>query len=319
MSLTALQRSILYTVAYSQQFDYPLLLEEIWLRLIGRLDKSVSLLTPAQVRSLKSSQDLLVAVSDLQTKGLLQTTSGYFFLSGQGRSLKLRQLRRQVVAKKQAEVRAFMSWAERCPWIQAVFVTGSVAVENAAEDDDIDFMLVTDPRRLWLTRVLVSLYATSRGRRRSWQGEEQRSWCFNLWLTTDQLGVFAQTPTLYTAYELLQARCVYDHGGVANKLLEANAWVTQFLPQFPLAERKPPIKTSKVSKVPKSFFKRVCSAALDLAEKLAFQVQLQYMKPHMTRERVGSDQAFFHPRDTQAMIAFGWSNSLKKLEQTLDQ
>jgi len=76
---------------------------------------------------------------------------------------------------------------------------------------------VTEPGRLWLTRLWVIWQAWRRGKRRSWQGEEKRSWCFNLWLDSDHLDLFQDYQSLYTAYELIQAQPVLDRGEVATR------------------------------------------------------------------------------------------------------
>src|SRR5690606_9051512 len=46
-------------------------------------------------------------------------------------------------------IRALARWV---PWVQSIWVTGSLAAGTAHDDDDIDFLVITDTGRLWLSR-----------------------------------------------------------------------------------------------------------------------------------------------------------------------
>jgi hypothetical protein len=223
-------------------------------------------------------------------------------LVGFADSFKQRHTREKTAQKKWSEVDLFLSKIQHVPWIKAVFVTGALAVNNASPNDDVDFMIVTAPQRLWLTRIVVSVIAFLSGKRRTWNGFEPNSWCFNLWLTSDSLGCFAERQSLYTAYELQQMKCVYDKDGIVDKLWHQNTWIQDFLPSFLPA-------SVPVTKNPTS--DQAAHPLLGILDRIVFSLQQWYMYPHQTREVVTLSQAFFHPRDTQAMVFVGWINVLK--------
>ncbi|MDQ3009054.1 MAG: hypothetical protein M3Q81_05725, partial [bacterium] len=199
MNFTDTELAVLVTLAYTTQFSYPLTSSEIEQRLVSPLVASSfrqasTSLTPPQ----SDSKSVEVALTSLLAKKILFKKLGYYGLLKYKRGYALRAQRARSSQDKITDAQAFLRYARYIPWISAVFITGSVAMNNAPEAADTDFMIVTSPRRLWLTRLLVIAIATLSGKRRSWQGEEERSWCFNLWLSHDVLAVFDQRQSLYT-------------------------------------------------------------------------------------------------------------------------
>jgi hypothetical protein len=158
-----------------------------------------------------------------------------------------------------------------------------------------------------LSRVVIGFITWLKGKRRTRDREGHQSWCFNLWLEETELGIFGQRQSIYTAYELIQARCVFDRANTAAELLKANEWVNQFLPLARvLSPKNPGLKTSQTSRTP------LWRSLLQVANWFAYHLQLCYMWSHMTREVVTPRMAFFHPRDTQGWIYQGWARVLNR-------
>lgn len=308
MALTPLQRSVLYTLAYTAQFSYPLTADEVCFRLIGRLDQRTRVLshapTPTQVNR---------ALASLVQKRLLKKEGISFSLRQMSGLVEIRRQRFLQDQAKWREVRSAVGWFKHIPWIQAIFVTGSLAMNNAGPDEDIDFMIVTAPDRLWLTRLVVSGFAWLRGKRRSWQGEEKRSWCFNLWLEEDQLELFARQPSLYTAYELLQARLVFDRNRVGERLFAQNRWVRSYLPLAVQLRGKRLFSKTDPSFLIALHNTSVIASINDRLNSWAYAFQRWYMQPHITREQVTKRYALFHPRDTQGWLYGRWRVMLEGL------
>lgn len=317
VGLDLLEQAILYTLSYSAQFQYPLTLEEIQKRLLSRLDEQTVVLSWSPTKT-----QLQQALIKLKNMHLVGVSSGHFFLLNQSETFLLRRERQLIAEQKWQEVAQLRRIVSYIPWIKAIYITGSLAMDNTQENEDIDFMIITSHRRLWLTRLLVSLFAWLKGKRRSWQGEEQRSWCFNLWLEETELPIFAQSPSVYIAYELIQARLILDKGGVGKRLQAAHQWVRHFLPQATLDNLTQidgsvgTVGTSAKVVSPATLATIWSSTVMvigDIANMLAFYFQKKYMKPHRTRELVTENLAFFHPRDTQNWLYSRWLTELKKL------
>ncbi len=168
-------------------------------------------------------------------------------------------------------------------FIQGIFLTGSVAVGNAKADADIDLIIVTAPGALWLTRLVVFLLLKKKHLYKS-------IICPNIFLDTNNLEI--KEKNLYTAHEVLQAKCLFDRNNINYLWLVKNKWAREFLP----VAYKSKIK-NKISKIQSKNQKY-----LFLFEILAFILQRLYMRSKITNERVGWGFAFFHPRNLSLSV-----------------
>jgi hypothetical protein len=101
-----------------------------------------------------------------------------------------------------------------------VAITGALAVDNVDSDADIDYLIVTAPRRVWLARSL-SIALVYKGRL------EHIEICPNYVISIDALDQFDRS--FFSAHEL--AQMVPLHGfDVYDRLLHANRWARSFLP-----------------------------------------------------------------------------------------
>jgi hypothetical protein len=132
-----------------------------------------------------------------------------------------RRLAREAVAVDLwATARRFGRLFWTVPFVRMVGVTGSLAVNNAARGDDIDFMLVTQPQRLWTARAL----AIGVVRLAHLTGAHI---CPNYLVTTRALAL--RQRNLFTAHELVQLEPLHGHAAY-QQLLGANRWVWDYLP-----------------------------------------------------------------------------------------
>jgi hypothetical protein len=124
----------------------------------------------------------------------------------------------------------------KIPWVQMIFLTGSVASLNAQAQDDIDVWLVVDPKRIWITRALdFFLYAFSGKRRLSLDGSEaariNNKLCFNFYSTSASYSL--QNQTVSAAIQFVDAVPLFvrDFRQYKNLLAE-NRWIEQFFPSW---------------------------------------------------------------------------------------
>jgi hypothetical protein len=296
----SLETSIIETIAYTAQFGYPLTQAQIWQRLTVSANK-------------KSFKQALAKVISQGKVEVQRTENGktYYFLTSASELVNLRQQKEIFSQAKWREVAQSVRLLSWVPGLRAIFITGSLAMNNVHLDDDIDFLIVTRIGRLWLARVLVTAVALLVGKRRSWHGEEQNSWCFNLWLEEDHLAVNATRQGVYQAYEVIQAVPVWGNWQTIQRFYKENIWLKAYLPNWSfLSYRQVWVRASK--RLGNIAIIRVAPArprpfpALDQLNLLAYRFQRWYMRPHQTIERVGLGFAFFHPRDTQTQILENW-------------
>ncbi|MBI3981142.1 hypothetical protein HY345_04045 [Candidatus Microgenomates bacterium] len=220
----------------------------------------------------------------------------YYFLNGRKKNVLIRQERLRFSDSKKLIAQKISSSLRYIPWVKMIALTGALAMENGKKDDDIDLLIITAERRVWLTRFLTTLLLEIMGvRRRPGIQNWSNKICLNLFLDEQQLHFSPTERNLYLAHEILQTKCLFNKEHTFEKFLLANQWVKKDLPRaFP--RRLISLKQSK------SFINRLLSKPLDLVEKLFFLLQLTYMKPKITLEKIEERRIFFHPRATANLI-----------------
>jgi len=264
---------------YSDRFDYPLTFEELKYWTI-----SPSLVPPLTLRGGRQGE-------------LFEKTNGFYHLPGRTHLVKLRQRREKFSRQKWFIARAVGESLRGFPTILAVYVTGALAMSNCQENDDLDLMVVTSPNTLWVTRFLLFLYLTLKSLRRPSHLPEHSSprvrdkICDNLYLDSSFLTI--QLQNIYTAHEILQAKCLWDRGGIHPQFLQANSWVKNYLPvAYTESNKNFKLQNLKLNKNLKLKIENLLLWPINL---FFFALQYLYMKPKMISERVGLHFAFFHP------------------------
>ncbi len=204
----SLLKEILKPIAYADVFDYPLRFEEIYQFLEVKVES-------AQVQA---SLDQLVADKKLALVDV------YYSLAHKPHLRELRQQRETEAQKLWLTAISYGFWIASLPFVRMVAVTGSLAVNNPQEiDDDIDYLVVTEPNRLWLCRALIILMV----RYAHLQGVHL---CPNYLLTESVL--FFADQNLYTARELSQMVPLYGES-IYRQMRQLNIWIIDYLPQGP--------------------------------------------------------------------------------------
>lgn len=284
-----MEKAILKTLIYAALFDYPLKVWEIHKWLIG---KQANL---KQVeKSLKSK--------NLQTR--VKCFDGYYFLSGK------QQVKRRLEREKHSEVllrRANLvaQTFKVIPWVKLVGVSGSVSMKNAAEPDDIDFFIITEKKRLWLSRLLLLLIIDTIGIRRRKgenEGDVAGKACINLLLETGSLA--QSSKNIYIAHEVLQMRVLWQREGVYQRFLEENAWAFKYLPNW--------ITGQRFINHPSSISDR--KSFLDKVEAFAEWVQIKVMGQTRGLEKIWPGALYFHPEDQQNRVLPLYQKSLKRFK-----
>lgn len=201
-----LEEAILRTVVYADIFDYPLTAHEAQHYLIG---------VPAtceQVRAaLATAPSLLAQATQM---------NGYVMLHGRQGIGRLREERKQASARLWPRARRWASVIGWLPFVRMVAVTGALALDNAPAGDDIDFLIVTAPGRVWLARGLAVLAV--RGARLTGVGL-----CPNYVLAETALAQSRRD--LYVAHDLAQMVPLVGHA-VYAAMRRANDWTEAHLP-----------------------------------------------------------------------------------------
>lgn len=107
----------------------------------------------------------------------------------------------------------------RFPFVKAVFISGSLSKYVMPIDGDVDFFVITQPNRLWIARILLTLY------KKVILLNSRQFFCINYYVTTNALQIEEQN--LFTATEIVTAIPV-DSTVWHQRFLNANKWVSTY-------------------------------------------------------------------------------------------
>lgn len=223
---------------------------------------------------------------------LFKAKSGHYYLKGR-EGIVLRRLMRERSSKKKLKIAeqaaALLSFI---PTVKFVGLTGALAMQNANDEADIDFLVVAKKGTLWTTRLtsLVLLKIFNFKVRRFGDTDEKDKLCLNMWLDESDL-VFKKDRNIYTAHEISQISPLYDKDKTYAKLLEKNKWIHDYWPNAaPLRGQK-----SVSKKLRKGFVAKTIEPFLR-------NLQYKYMEKKITRETVNPTRALFHPVDWSSFV-----------------
>jgi len=204
LSVSDVRTAILCTLAYADVFDYPLTSGEVHRYLIA---------CQAGRQEVRSILDALPAEQVLAEGGL-------WALPGRRA---LFALRRRRAALAQGLWPLALKYGRRIaalPFVRMVAITGALAADNVDAGADLDYLVITRPGYLWVTRAMI--LALDRAAFRS-----PARLCPNFILAESHLAL--EDRDLFAAQEL--ARMVPIAGQITYEAMRAqNGWTAAFLP-----------------------------------------------------------------------------------------
>jgi hypothetical protein len=198
----SLTRAILQTITYSDVFDYPLTALEVHRYLTGE------------------RASLEEATKTLDGMDTIACLNGYYVLSGRENLVETRNRRADISIRLWKKAKFYGRIIALLPFVRMVAVTGSLTMNNADENNDIDYMLVTAPGWLWTARTLCMVFV----RLAKLEGV---TLCPNYLITENALELSDRS--LYVAHELAQ---MIPMSGleIYNELRRLNSWTDEYLP-----------------------------------------------------------------------------------------
>lgn len=286
------QQAALAAILYADIFDYPLTASD--------------LITWSVLRQPTFPKEAV-------KKGL------FVILRGRERLAAVRKKRSEYAGEKLAIAQHVANVLRRIPTIQLVGVTGGLAMNNAQEDDDIDFFFIVSPGSLWISRFFAVTVTELLGkRRRRKETNVKNTICLNMFMSESQLSVPTKEHDLYIAHEVLQMRPLWDRGGVHRKFLLANPWIKRFLPNAWKERTRFKNYDVRIQNTQENFF-QLTTSIMKLFEPIAKFAQLQYMKNHRTTEVIGDSVLRFHPKDARVWVKKELAVRLKRYNVPLDK
>jgi hypothetical protein len=208
-----LENDILKVLLYFDVFRFPLTVSEIY-----RFLPSNSI-TPAHVLAALDSPSLRGKVQSKNDLFYLTTAAGGY--AEERREKELRAARMMSIARVMAKIICMF------PYVRGVFLSGELSKGIASKKSDIDFVIVTKERRLWLARTLLILF------KKVFLLNRKRFFCVNQLITEDHLRV--EIRNVYSATEVATLLPL-ENDAMFSRYMHANFWITQFFPNWRIDE-----------------------------------------------------------------------------------
>lgn len=216
-TLSSVERAIIRTLIYFDLFKHPLRREEI---------RAFSPLTEHPDN----------ALTRLVSKGLVAEADGHFALRSASEKAVQRLRYAERARKRMAKARKYSRLIGSFPFVRAVMLSGSISKGVLDENGDIDYFIITAPKRLWVARTLLVLY------KKLFLLNSRRDFCVNYFIDTEHLAI--EDRNIFTATEVVTL--VPTHGPeVCTAFFAANTWAFDQFPNMPRERVQPPQGTAR--------------------------------------------------------------------------
>lgn len=267
-----LLQAITETMCYAQVFSYALKISELHKYI--HTDKKVSL------QKIKNTLDKNENVFD---------QDGEFVVFKGERKLIHSRLAKLADNKKKTATAFFISKLLLfIPTVKLIGISGSLSVENAQKDHDIDLFIITSKNTLWTTRLLTNLLLLAFGIKRGRSMfDSKNKICPNMFMAEDNLMIPKDMQNMYTAHETAQLKVIFSKDNMHRRFLNENKWVLSFLPNS--------FDNTFIDVCKKNILKDFFSTLIIPLERFLFFVQFFHMRKKISREYISSNIVMFHP------------------------
>ena len=191
--------------------------------------------------------------------------------------------------------RAYVKLITLFPHIKLVGLSGSVAMNNAQESDDIDLFIISSKNRLWITRflcVFISIILSIK--RARFELHPSDKICLNLFFDESDLNIPESKKNYYVAHEVIQVKPLVNKNNVYELFLYSNKWVYDIFPnaqpQFHQTLQNDKRSVSRMTFVG------------NYIELILKKVQKSIINRHKTTEIITDTQLWFFPEDFEEKL-----------------
>lgn len=215
------QEGILSTLAFFDIYRLPLSAERIW-----------QLLYKAQATLSEVERELKF----LCRAGLIVHRDGMYAL--QAWDQRRFQSNQDEIGKRWARVERYRKILTLLPFVESIAVINSMAMGNADSESDIDFFVITQPRRLYFVRTLVILLFKLLGIYKT-REKTNLQFCFGFYLSSDRLSLkWLVLPEEDPYLVFWMATILPLFGQTAyERFIKENKWLYVWFPNFRTLQR----------------------------------------------------------------------------------
>jgi len=310
----ALQKNILYTLAFFDLLGKPLTLFECW--------KNLFFIFPGTRKP-----SLLEVEAVLEKHPRVKSKNGFYFKKGREDLVRERQVRHNFSRERWKRGLCVSRFLSFLPFVKMIGLCNTVAFNLAGGKSDIDFFIISKKNKIWTTRFLVTALVSLFGLRRHDRKIANRV-CLSFYLTDPDLDLErialqnqkGEMDDPYLAYWCSRVSPIYD-AGTAKKFFKVNAWVKKFLPQTIFFQPVP--RCFAANNFARRILRKTVSGLLNFQFLEKFFRRLQLAKMSRNTKSVAaekntkviiSDQMLkFHEKD----LRFFYQDYMQKLSKTI--
>lgn len=221
MNLSVSEKYLIKTLAYYDIFDYPLTAGEIYQNL--RVNHTTAFEVAGQLNGLVE-------------KNVIHRKGNYFLLRDDDSLIARREKGNKLAAKRLKTARRMSRLIAQFPYVRAILLSGSLSKGFMEKNSDIDYFVVTQPNRLWLTRALLMFF------KKIFLLNSKRLFCINYFVDSENLEI--REKNIFTATEIATLIPTYG-ASVYDELYNKNSWIKDYYPNYPKRETTGVVKDKK--------------------------------------------------------------------------
>jgi hypothetical protein len=163
-------------------------------------------------------------LDNLVQSNRLHRANGFYQLKNNPKNLSLVRLTRQKLAHRRQYIAKIMSYIIRMfPFVRGIFVSGDLSKGVASPTSDIDYVIITARKRLWICRTLLILF------KKIFLLNKRKYFCLNYFVSEDNLEL--DEKNYYTATEIAHLKPLYNEK-LFLLYMNANRWIKEYFPNY---------------------------------------------------------------------------------------
>lgn len=272
-----MQKEILRVFEYFYFFSYPLNFKTIKKYLGVKVND----------KKLKKEIERLVKLKKITFRRNLYTLGEYSTHEFKSKKSKVKNTKEKL---NNFRLRAYLKLISMFPQIKLVGLSGSAAMNNAGNKDDIDLFIIASTNRIWTTRLVCLMIATLFSIKRSrLEKNVSDKVCLNLFFDEKNIEVPDFKRNYYIAHEIIQLKPLINKDYMYEIFLYRNRWVCDIFPN---------VKIKKIHQHSISRYAPFRMAIIaNFIENFLKKIQLYLINKHKTKEIITDTQLWFFPED----------------------
>jgi hypothetical protein len=237
---------------------------------------------------------------------VLDRSGKYITLAGRNGTIETRRRRAAVSSAYWRRAIRYGRFIGGFPFVRMVAVTGALAMDNVA-DADIDYLIITEPGRLWLCRALVVALVRAAATRGA-------TLCPNYFLS--ERAMVLDERNLFTAHEVTQMVPIAG-SATYERFRSLNRWTEEYLPNAIGAPRRSTIidAAGRSRRVAEFALRSPLGSGLERWEQSRKMRKLGQRSNGHTEAAFGPDWCKGHFDDHGQLTLARYSDRLRSLEQ----